>query len=143
MNSNNWLTIPTALAFRRDVCGGEDAIMAYSIDLARRGGDRAAEILGTDILDNQEGTLRNCAFANVRIPLTLDDARNTPPLGQLAQQFIAKSAGRGTLLLVAPYCGMLYWRISGQCYLDMTDMERGANIMKELCTEIQEELEST
>ena len=137
LNSNNWLTVPAALAFRRDVCGGEDAIMTYSIDLARRGGDRAAEILGTDVLDNEEGTLRDCAFANVRVPLNLSRAKNAPPLGALAQRFIARSAERGTLLAVGPYNGVLYWRLSGQAYLDMTDVEKGAHVLKDLCAEIQ------
>ena len=141
MNSNNWLAIPAALEFRNNICEGEDAIMRYCFELARKGGDEAAEILGTDVLDNEEGTLRNCAFANVRVPLVTKNVQNAKPLGYLAQLIIAKSSANGTLLMIGPYNGNLYWRISAQCYLDLEDIKQGAKILKELCAEVQAEID--
>ena len=140
MNANNWLTVPAALEFRNKVCGGEDAIMRYCVELARKGGDKAAEILGTDVLDNEEGTLRSCAFANVRLPLTLTKGGGATHLSQLAGSLTEESLSRGTCLFVGPYHGVLRWRISAQCYLDMKDIELGASILKELCEEAQTQL---
>ena len=141
-NSENWLTVPAAVEFRRKVCGGEEAIMDYCIRLAREGGDRAAEILGTDVFDNKEGSLRNCAFANIRVPLTLEGVKQAPSLGEVAQRIIRESVAKGTTLAVGPYRGVLYWRLSGQCYLGMDDIEWGAVLMKEICEKIQEEYRS-
>lgn len=50
-----WLTVPSALAFRRWI-GGEAKIDAYCHDLAIKGGKKLAEIFGTSVLD-PEGDL--------------------------------------------------------------------------------------
>jgi hercynylcysteine S-oxide lyase len=63
------LCIPAAIAYRRDVLGGEEAIRTYCFDLARRAGQTVSRILGTEVLENDEGTLGQCCFTNVRLPL--------------------------------------------------------------------------
>ncbi|KAK4506144.1 hypothetical protein PRZ48_004109 [Zasmidium cellare] len=69
------LCVPAALAWRSKIVWkdlkGEEAVMAYGVELARRGGDVVAEALGTEVLENGEGTLRGCAFANVKLPVEL------------------------------------------------------------------------
>lgn len=138
INSSNYFTVTTALKFRQVVCGGEDAIMNYCISLARDGGNRAAELLGTECLDNKSGTLRNCAFANVRLPLEYGDGSGQVVQQENVPQFImGESAAAGTLLAVTFYRGVHYWRISAQCYLDMADIEWGADLMKRLCERVK------
>lgn len=51
-DSVSFLTVPEAIQWRQTVCGGEDKIRQYCIQLSRKGGQRVAEILGTKILDN-------------------------------------------------------------------------------------------
>ena len=114
--------------------------MAYCIDLALKGGNRAAEILGTDVLDNEEGSLRNCAFANVRLPLPIDKVRQLSSLGELSRRLMQQSVERGTFLAVGPYRGVSYWRISAQCYLNSEDIEWGARLMRELCANVRQEI---
>nr|POE94435.1 hercynylcysteine sulfoxide lyase [Quercus suber] len=79
IDNSPYLCIPAALQWRRKVtlhpdAGspgklGEAAIMSYNFALARRAGAIVAAALGTEILENDDGTLGNCAFSNVRLPL--------------------------------------------------------------------------
>jgi len=62
------MCLPAALAYRANL-GGEAAILSYCHNLARSAGARVAEVLGTRVLENEEGTLGNCCFSNVALPL--------------------------------------------------------------------------
>ena len=112
--------------------------MNYCISLAQDGGDRAAEVLGTEVLKNKTETLRNCAFANVRLPLEYGgDPGQVTQREKVSQFIMGESAAAGTFLAVTFYRGAHYWRISGQCYLDMADIEWGAGFMKRLCERVK------
>lgn len=88
--------IPAALNFRQNLCGGEDAIYEYIRDNAQRGADMLAMLLGTEVMDDLDtgfglkamgsyegstgqeqvnrrwaGGLRDCAMANVMLPITI------------------------------------------------------------------------
>lgn len=63
------LCIPTALEFRRQICGGEPAIRKYCVELARTGGNLVAEMLNTNILPVSPG--KEVGFTNIRLPLTI------------------------------------------------------------------------
>ncbi|KAI0970487.1 aminotransferase family protein-like protein [Xylaria arbuscula] len=67
----NFLTVKAALTFRSEICGGEDTIRSYCRAVARQGGEIAAEILGTEIMDAPNSRMRECFFANVRLPLEI------------------------------------------------------------------------
>ena len=53
---SNWLAVPVSLDFRANECGGEDRIQEYTHNLAVKGGQMVARILGTDVLENAEGS---------------------------------------------------------------------------------------
>lgn len=63
--------VPQALASRRDICGDEQKVREYCESIAREGGRRMADMLGTEVLENKFQTLRRCCFTNVRPPLSL------------------------------------------------------------------------
>ena len=130
------------MEFRKTVCGGEKAIIDYSINLAKTGGDKAAQILGTEVFDNKSGTLRQCAFANIRLPLEYGDGPGQIPpedIGKV-QQFIAKeSVKAGTFFAFVFYNGAHWWRISTPVMLDEADIVWGAQIMKGLCERVRNE----
>ncbi|KIX02100.1 uncharacterized protein Z518_08039 [Rhinocladiella mackenziei CBS 650.93] len=88
--------VPAALNFRQNLCGGEEAIYNYIRDLAQRGADLLAMLLGTEVMDDLgagyglktmgsyeasdrrdggrigwSGGLRDCAMANVLLPITI------------------------------------------------------------------------
>ena len=111
--------------------------MKYTKDLAKLGGDRAAEILGTEVMDNQEGTLRDCALANVRLPLVYSDKTGDLGSSDIAKFFSEQSVDIGTFFAVIYYQNAYWWRISSQCYLELTDFEWGAKAMKTICERIQ------
>ena len=111
--------------------------MKYCEDMAREGGKKAAEILGTEVMNNAEGTLTQCAFANVKLPLKIGDGE-----GEVKQQDSAalvewlKCRGMeesDTYLQTVLYRGNWWWRISGQIYLEVEDIAWGAEVMKKLC----------
>ena len=87
--------VPAALNFRQNLCGGEEAIYTYIREIAQRGADLLAMLLGTEVMDDldagyglktmgsyeasdrREGGLkgwsglRDCAMANVLLPITI------------------------------------------------------------------------
>lgn len=132
----------------------------------RKGGDRVAEILGTEVMENRAdrdgargaGSLRDCAFANVRLPLTI----SSPPLdsnpaenekgqsevrGAIAQEEVGKVVDYmqetfvhefDTFIAVYEYKGRLWARLSGQVYLDLSDWEWCASVLGEVCARVRE-----
>ncbi|KAK2814426.1 hypothetical protein FQN49_008189, partial [Arthroderma sp. PD_2] len=72
MDNFGYLCIPESIRWRQEVCGGEKAIMAYCVNLAREGGQAIADILGTHVLDNQSGSMTACCMTNIQLPLALD-----------------------------------------------------------------------
>ncbi|SPO06041.1 related to isopenicillin N epimerase [Cephalotrichum gorgonifer] len=127
--------IPLALKFRSEVCGGEAAIHAYCEDIARRGGARMAEILGTEVLGGPESSFRRCSFVNVRLPLSLSDLG----VEEGREWEIAKwmlelgPAEYETYLPVKFYAGSFWCRISGQIYLTVEDFEWAAGTLLRIC----------
>ena len=135
-NNDAYLTVPLAREFREKVCGGERKIIDYCVQLAKNGGDRAATVFGTEVMDNKAGTLRECAFANVRLPLEYGDGEGKIPLddvGKVAQFIASNSAQLKTFFAIIFYSGAHWWRISTQAYLEMADIEWGIQTMSKLC----------
>lgn len=131
-----YLCIGEALRFRREVCGGEEKIMKYCEEIANEAGRKAAEILGTEMMDNETKTLTKCAMVNVRLPLEVGDGP-----GQIAEKDMYLVAVWMTAMLVKSdiyvpvyFHARRFWtRLSGQVYLDLVDFEKGARALKGLC----------
>ena len=111
-DNSPYYCVPAALKFRNDILGGEEAIYTYIRDVAQRGADLLAMILGTEVMDDLDpgeglkamgsvegqvagrdasgtssrwqGGLRDCAMANVLLPLTIidGDGKNSSPQGR-------------------------------------------------------------
>ncbi|OAA56360.1 aminotransferase family protein [Niveomyces insectorum RCEF 264] len=163
MDYSPWVCIPAALAFRRDVCGGEEAIRAYCFGLAREGGDRAAAILGTEVLDNPRSALRECCLVNVRLPLAIEPeggdadedgaaAASTTattttttsvlPRAELQAAFdwmrLRAAEESDTYFQILLYQGAFWVRFSAQIYLELADFEWGARVLLDLCKRVQQ-----
>lgn len=72
MDNAPYFCVKDAIRWRRQVLGGEGSIREYCFELARRGAERIAGILGTTVLTNKSGTLQDCTLFNVRLPLSFD-----------------------------------------------------------------------
>lgn len=93
-----YFCVPAALNFRQNLCGGEHAIYNYIRDIAQRGADLLAMILGTEVMDDLDagyglktmgsyeasdrrnggwsGGIRDCAMANVLLPIAIVGANS-------------------------------------------------------------------
>lgn len=144
-----YLTVPEALRFRNEFCGGEAAIREYCSRLAREAGDMVATSLGTEILDNKSGSLRaGCAFANVRLPITVIPEggevvgdEGGVPVGEvtkmLAWFYDVAAREFDTYLQTFCYAGAIWTRLSAQVYLDMSDFVWAAGTIKEICVRVR------
>lgn len=154
-----YLCVPAALKFREEVCGGEDKIMTYCEKLAHEAGNAVAEALGTEVMCEPgvdpkilgASQLRRCAFANVRVPLAVDDGsgkhkKNTADYAIVSAEeaptvcrWIEKEL-MYTYKTVVPHFvhGDWVWaRLSAQTYLGLDDFLWAAPILKGLCDEVR------
>lgn len=77
LDNSPYLCVKDAIEWRKKVLGGEDRIREYCFGLAQEGGGKVAEILGTWVMQNQEGTLIHCFMVNVALPLVIAPPSNT------------------------------------------------------------------
>ncbi|PTB81772.1 PLP-dependent transferase, partial [Trichoderma longibrachiatum ATCC 18648] len=137
------LCIPAAIKFRKEVCGGEEAIQAYCRALAREGEKVAVAILQTRTLPMPES--KRVAFANVQLPLEVSshdaaERGGTIPLADVPKviDFMLRSLSRdyNTFVNIAFVSGSLWARFSAQIYLELEDFEYGAKALQELCEKV-------
>ncbi|KAE9365147.1 PLP-dependent transferase, partial [Stipitochalara longipes BDJ] len=140
--------IPAALEFRKRICGGEQAIRNYCYEIARIGGQRAADILGTEVMFTESRTMNQCCFANVELPLKFENTRQ----GDKTRDgtFDISEAGKigswindrgvkdyDTYLQIAFHAGKMWVRLSGQIYLEVADFEWVGAKLNMLCERVQ------
>ncbi|KAI1208363.1 putative aminotransferase family protein [Annulohypoxylon truncatum] len=137
-----WLCVEAARNFRNDVCGGEAAIQVYCHRVAQESAAVAAEILGTSIMDCPGSCLRDCAFANVRLPLDIGTdgpGKVDPAHANKVSDWFKKTGYRenGIYFQTVLYRGVWWWRISGMIYVEVEDFRKGAEILKGLCERVR------
>ncbi|KAI1177970.1 aminotransferase family protein-like protein [Nemania sp. FL0916] len=149
IDTSPYLCVLEALKFRREVCGGEEKIRAYCIQLAKEGGKHMAAIMDTEVLKNKTGTLEDCCFTNVRLPLDVEQAKEASVVGEsrgirhedaqaVADWMTERSVIEfDTYLAVRYYAGGFWTRLSGQIYLDLADFAWAAGVLLELCARAQ------
>lgn len=157
-DSSPYLCVKDAIEWRERVLGGEDRIRAYCLQLARDGGDTVANILGTWVMQNEEGTLLRCSMVNVAIPVVVmaPEAAKTRGGDKAAAPAPSIVGGDETLIpykdaqrvwewmtkvLVEEYQTFIplyyhaarFWaRLSAQVYLDLDDFQWAGKTLKEL-----------
>jgi hypothetical protein len=158
-----YLTAPAALKFRAQIPGGEEAIFTYIREIAFEGGNLVAQILGTEVLgeglaDGRLCRVRECGFANVRLPFLVLDSGKVAGDGLKGEsQWPVLSPSQAVAVarwmqerLVAEYStsvtalvhnSALWARISGQIYLEMGDFQWLGQALKELCDRVGSDLD--
>jgi selenocysteine lyase/cysteine desulfurase len=141
LDSLNYLTVPDAIKWRQEVCGGDEAIIKHNERLAHDGGKLVAEILGTKFLDNSTNTLTKCSLVNVLLPLKAAPSR-TPGVNSVREEkmvealfWIQKKLAEEykTFFAIFYFQGELWVRISAQIYLDLDDFKWAGKTLKEMC----------
>ncbi|KAF2187883.1 PLP-dependent transferase [Zopfia rhizophila CBS 207.26] len=137
-----YLCIPEAIKFRESI-GGEETIQSYCHQLAKDAAKRAAEILGTEVLENSTGTLTNCCLSNVKLPLSLDEIQSIAlkagidqdSVGTVVRDWMSRAVidGFGTFMAFMFYGDAWWVRLSAQVYLEIEDFEWAAQTLKQLC----------
>ncbi|KAI4725744.1 PLP-dependent transferase [Aureobasidium sp. EXF-10728] len=127
-----YLCIPAALAWRKRVTYGnkigEEAIVSYNKDLARQGGRLVAELLGTEVLENKELTLGDCAMTNVRLPVGSEKCSDG--LADAVNRVM--NMEYDIAVNVFCYNNALWVRLSAQIYLRLEHFEVAARALKQV-----------
>lgn len=146
LDDTPYLCIPAALRWRAKLrwqgLTGEEAITAYVLQLARKGGRIVAEILGTEVLENAEGTLGACAMTNVRLPLgdapaaAVNDEASSEDVGSWIMKTMITQ--RATSVSVFPYAGAWWVRLSAPVYVTEDDFRHAGLQLLELCEQVSD-----
>ncbi|KAF2161163.1 hypothetical protein M409DRAFT_69998 [Zasmidium cellare ATCC 36951] len=139
VDNSPYLCLPAALAWRSKVVygdlRGEEAIMRYGEDLALRGGDLVAAALGTEVMQNAEGTLRGCHFANVRLPVRVQsEAAEMVKIAQWISQTLVDEYD--TFMAILVHGSKLWVRLSAQVYLTEEDFVWAGRALREVCERV-------
>jgi hypothetical protein len=142
IDNSPYLCIPTALKWREEL-GGEEVVRNYCTTLVKSAAKHAAEVLGTEVLDNKAGTLNQCAMANIRLPVSVAKAQEIAAksglrkdeVGLVVRDWMCSTltGEYETFIQIFFYGGAWWSRLSGQVYLDMRDFEWAAQTLKTIC----------
>ncbi|RDA87710.1 hypothetical protein CP532_1787 [Ophiocordyceps camponoti-leonardi (nom. inval.)] len=145
--------VADALLWRERELGGEDRIVSYLWRLAKEGGRKVAQILGTAVIDNKKGTLTDCAMVNVWLPvrttssssavamefdddLTLSESESPAAIAWATSTLVTQYK---TFIPVTVHRGRWFIRLSAQLYLDLDDFEWAGRTMKEVVDRLRRE----
>ncbi|KAI0120520.1 aminotransferase family protein-like protein [Hypoxylon sp. NC0597] len=150
IDTTPYICVIEALRFRDQVCGGEERVRDYCINIAKEGGELMAAIMGTEVLNNITGTLRDCCFTNVRLPLEvaeeLQDGMHTDKVPAADAKAVAdwititSVEEFDTFIATRYYAGAFWTRLSSQVYLDLKDFEWAANVLLDLCGRVRKSI---
>lgn len=164
IDATAYLCVAEALKWREEVLGGEERIREYLWKLNKEGIARVAELLGTTttadgkpgVLDNERGTMTDCAMANVALPIRMvreeteevgqgdeDAAQGEDVVIPRSQAYDATQwmletlmAEHHTFVALFVYADRWWARLSAQVYLDMDDYEWAGTTLKQLCDRV-------
>ncbi|KAF5019592.1 hypothetical protein F66182_8402 [Fusarium sp. NRRL 66182] len=144
LDNSPYLCVKDAIQWREEVLGGEDAVLAYLWDLNKKGSELVAKTLGTAFMENSTGTLRNCAMANVALPVWSGAAGEEGEVAvskedtQTAFQWInsVMISDYKTFLSLFVHGGRFWVRISAQVYLGIEDYAWVGGVLKEICERV-------
>ncbi|KAF9419561.1 hypothetical protein BGZ94_009372 [Podila epigama] len=129
------LSIADAIAFRKQF--GEKAIIHYSHDLALRGGQIMAEILGTELMTPFDHQVAN--MFNVRLPFK---NLNNPKLAGSSTYLMDLQMEKYNVFTPTFRHGDHYYtRVCAQIYLELSDYVRLSHIWKEIVNDMNAEEE--
>ncbi|KAJ3093751.1 hypothetical protein HK100_006426 [Physocladia obscura] len=125
---SNFLTTPAAFEFISSL-GGISRIMKHNHELAVKGGQILATALGTSVLKNPSETdeTGGDAYYGAMVNIELPPAPAGLLFRELHAQFLEQF---NATVLVYSHGGKWWIRCSAQIYVDITDFERMAHILR-------------
>ncbi|KAI1299579.1 pyridoxal phosphate-dependent transferase [Xylaria venustula] len=133
VDTSPYVCVKEAIEWRERVFGGEAKIMEYIQTLAREGGEAAARVLGTEVLDNASQSMSKGAMINVALPIDVNVASHT------AQHWMMRKMvdEYKTFIPLITHAGRVWARLSAQVYLDVEDFEWAGRTLLELCERVK------
>lgn len=145
MDNSPFLCVPAAIEWRKRVVWrdtkGEDAVMDYLLHLSREGGKKVAAMLGTEVMENEEGSIGECSMTNIRLPLSVADVTG----GDKSKEWTVSTWMMNTVMIreyetavmVYPHGGKWWVRLSAQVYLTLDDFEYAGEKLLEACERVR------
>ncbi|KAK0736264.1 pyridoxal phosphate-dependent transferase [Apiosordaria backusii] len=132
-----YMCVKEAIKWREEVLGGEERIMEELIKMAREGGKLVAEALGTEVLDNEAGTMSASAMTNVALPLPAEEIKASGE-GPAVRAYILETLMEEyqTFVAVFVFQGQWWARLSAQVYLELEDFKWAGGVLKEICERV-------
>ena len=133
LDDSPYLCIPAAIQWRKkltwDGRQGEAALRGYIRNLAREGGKAVASILGTEVLENEEGTLGECNMTNIHLPIPSE--MSSPAV----RAWVMKTTDlEFNIPVYLTFHANAWWvRLSAQVYLTLEDFEAAGQALKVVC----------
>jgi selenocysteine lyase/cysteine desulfurase len=146
-----YLCVKDSIKWREEVLGGEERIREALTEMARQGGKKVAEILGTKILDNASQSLTRCSMVNVALPLAVQPGEGKALEGDLAglpavpqidvsavTNWILQTLidEHKTFVALYVYGGQWWARLSAQVFLELEDFEWAGQTLKGVCERV-------
>lgn len=146
-----YLCVAAALKFRQEICGGEAAIMSYCQQIANDAAETLATAFGTEVLQEpdlkpgEKSRMRQCAMTTVRLPVavaeepvsdasvTISPAEAPRVTAWMQTELMEKHQ---TFVPVFRYGSWLWTRLSGQVYLEKSDFEWLAGVLRGLIDQV-------
>lgn len=139
-DDEQYLCVPEAIKWREQVCGGEEAIYEYNNTLLRKATKLVVSELGTEALENEEGTLMNCTMSFIRLPLNLQKDGGTVKVEEFKSILMWLGRTMATeyqsYIATSIFQGGIWCRLSAQVYLDEDDFVFAAKMLKEVCERV-------
>lgn len=140
LDYSSMLTIPDAAKFRKEVCGGEECIMEYNLNLAK---EASSYILGnwedSELMSGKEDNIITTMF-NIKAPKysTAEgySLEKLTQVGLFVNDYLTKV--KRTYVPVFIYNNALWSRWSTQIYLDLDDYKWGLDAIKEAFAKYEE-----
>ncbi|KAG8899649.1 hypothetical protein FRB99_006517 [Tulasnella sp. 403] len=128
-----FLSINAAIDFRQSI-GGEQKIQDYCNALALKGGQRLAEVLGTEVMGNTEELANH--MINVCLPLKKECSGSWeddyPTAIAIMEDLMVK---HDCFAAIYPHNGKWWVRASAQIWNDVSDFECLGQVLKQICAE--------
>ena len=135
-DNSPFYTVPAGIQWRKETFGSEEAIYQYLEDLQIKAGDLVVQKLGTDILTDKAGKMRQCAMVSIRIPLKFGEGGiDAAKMGEVMTYIIDALRRENTYMAIFSYKGQLYTRLSAQTYLELEDFAWAADLLVKTCEE--------
>lgn len=139
----NYVASAKAFEFRRDVCGGEEAIAKYCYNLAKSAAKLFADELDGEIIGGSGEDDMETATSMISLSISLPgvpEEQMEKATAEIQETLVRK---HNVFIPVYAYRGRATLRLSSQIYVEMLDFEDGLKALKQVIKDYENTLSSS